>query len=66
MENLVDNGVRYGSRARIDLRIEATTLIMRVDDDGPGIPSGDVAPPLSPSPGWRARAIATGAEQDAG
>lgn len=48
MENLVDNGVRYGSRARIDLRIEATTLIVWVDDDGPGIPSGDVTRAFEP------------------
>ncbi len=66
MENLVDNGVRYGSRARIDLRIEATTLIVWVDDDGPGIPSGTLLAPSNHLLVWRARAIATRAEQDSG
>ena len=48
LENLVDNGVRYGSRVRIALAVEETALVMRIDDDGPGIPAGDVARAFEP------------------
>ena len=37
LENLVDNGVRYGARVRIALAAEETALVLRIDDDGPGI-----------------------------
>ncbi|KMO19678.1 ATP-binding protein [Methylobacterium indicum] len=48
LDNLVDNGVRYGSRVRIDLRVEATGLVIGVDDDGPGIPFEDVVRAFEP------------------
>lgn len=48
LENLVDNGVRYGSRVRIALGVEETTLVVRIDDDGPGIASEDVARAFEP------------------
>lgn len=48
LENLVDNGVRYGDRVRIALGFEDGDLVVHVDDDGPGIPSEDVARAFEP------------------
>jgi signal transduction histidine kinase len=48
LENLVDNGVRYGARVRIGLEVEATALVLRVDDDGPGVPPDEVARAFEP------------------
>jgi signal transduction histidine kinase len=48
LENLVDNAVRYGARAHIGLEVEETTLVLRVDDDGPGIPPEDIARAFEP------------------
>jgi len=36
--NLVDNAVKYGGSARVNLRREAEHVAIVVDDDGPGIP----------------------------
>lgn len=48
LENLVDNGVRYGTRVRIGLEVEDMALVLQVDDDGPGIPRADVARAFEP------------------
>ena len=48
LENLVDNGVRYGVRVRIALVIEAAALVVRIDDDGPGIAPEEVARAFEP------------------
>jgi signal transduction histidine kinase len=48
LENLVDNGVRYGTRVRIGLKVEDAALVLRIDDDGPGIPSTEVARAFEP------------------
>ena len=37
--NLINNAVRYGSRAEVSILITDRTLRIRVEDDGPGIPS---------------------------
>ncbi len=37
--NLVDNALKYGARARVSLRTDASACVLEVDDDGPGIPS---------------------------
>ncbi|POR44853.1 ATP-binding protein [Methylobacterium sp. V23] len=37
LDNVVDNAVRYGERARIGLAITDSTLELQVDDDGPGL-----------------------------
>jgi signal transduction histidine kinase len=39
--NVVENAVKYGSRARVRLLAEARTVVIQVDDDGPGIPPGE-------------------------
>ncbi len=36
--NLVGNAVKYGSIARVSLKIETDRLAILIDDDGPGIP----------------------------
>ncbi len=40
--NLVDNAVKYGTRARVSLAKQADTLIVTIDDDGPGIPEAEL------------------------
>ena len=37
--NLVDNAVKYGGSARVDIVCEAEQVVILVDDDGPGIPA---------------------------
>lgn len=40
VRNLVDNGVRHGRGAvRVVLGAEADTVVLRVEDDGPGVPA---------------------------
>ncbi|WP_404482862.1 sensor histidine kinase [Novosphingobium sp. BL-52-GroH] len=38
MRNLIDNALRYGTRARVTLAREGGRAVIRVEDDGPGIP----------------------------
>ncbi|MBK8175534.1 MAG: HAMP domain-containing protein [Rhodospirillales bacterium] len=40
--NLVDNALKYGGRARVTLAATATSLVVSVDDDGPGLPEGEL------------------------
>ena len=40
--NLLDNAVRYGGGARITVEDSAETLTLHIDDDGPGIPEGEL------------------------
>ena len=46
--NLVDNAVRYGSVARIELTDFADHIRIEVRDDGPGIPQSELARVLAP------------------
>ncbi len=39
IENLINNAVRYGSRAEVSVRIGEKSLRIRIEDDGPGIPA---------------------------
>lgn len=48
LDNVVDNAVRYGERARIGLTIADTTLELQVDDDGPGLPADAVERAFAP------------------
>ena len=41
VENLIGNAVRYGTKARVSLRLSDKSLRIRVEDDGPGIASED-------------------------
>lgn len=42
LNNLIDNAVKYGGRARIHVDDAADALRFSVDDDGPGIPEADL------------------------
>ncbi|MEH0073909.1 ATP-binding protein [Pannonibacter sp. Pt2] len=49
LRNLIENAVRYGGAARISVETGQREVIIRVDDDGPGIPEermGDVFEPF--------------------
>ncbi|MDX3901345.1 MAG: ATP-binding protein [Sphingobium sp.] len=46
--NLVENALHYGDRARISLVQEGGQAIIRVEDDGPGIPDQRLADVLKP------------------
>jgi signal transduction histidine kinase len=49
LRNLVANALRYGGGiARVSLVRENGALAIRVDDDGPGIPDGEIAAMLEP------------------
>jgi len=39
IENLVNNAVRYGTRAEISVALTDKSLRIRIEDDGPGIPA---------------------------
>ena len=38
VRNLIENALHYGRRARISVKRKGDELLIRVDDDGPGIP----------------------------
>jgi len=48
LRNLVDNAVRYGDRARVSLERDGAEAVIRVEDDGPGIPQDEIAAMLEP------------------
>ena len=39
LRNLVDNAIKYGERARVELRLDQGAVVITVDDDGPGLPA---------------------------
>jgi two-component system osmolarity sensor histidine kinase EnvZ len=41
VENLINNAVRYGTRCEVTVAVTPKSLRIRVEDDGPGIPSED-------------------------
>lgn len=48
LANLIDNAIRYGGGARLTLAAEGTDWQVTVEDDGPGIPDGDLERVLAP------------------
>ena len=61
LRNLVSNAVRYGGSAHLSLHAENGTAILRVEDNGPGIPAGEIAQMLEPfARGEASRNRATG------
>lgn len=48
LRNLIGNAVRYGERARVSLAREGRWAVVRIEDDGPGIPEGDIAAMMEP------------------
>jgi signal transduction histidine kinase len=37
--NVIDNAIKYGKAARIGLRLEDKSVLVMIEDDGPGIPN---------------------------
>jgi signal transduction histidine kinase len=42
VQNLVENALKYGHRARVSLRADPGHLVLHVQDDGPGIPEEEM------------------------
>lgn len=48
LENLINNAVRYGTRAEVSVTLTDRSLRIRVEDDGPGIPAEDRGEAVKP------------------
>jgi signal transduction histidine kinase len=48
LRNLIANAVRYGERATVSLSRDEGTAVIRILDDGPGIPEHDLARMMEP------------------
>jgi signal transduction histidine kinase len=48
LRNLIENAVRYGGAARVSLEREGNRAVVRIEDDGPGIPDGEIAAMMEP------------------
>lgn len=48
LRNLAVNALRYGERARIELKREGRSALIHIEDDGPGIPDGQIKAMLEP------------------
>jgi len=61
LRNLVGNALRYGERARVSLAREDGRAVIRIDDDGPGIPEAAIEAMMNPfTRGDPSRNTATG------
>jgi len=48
LRNLIDNAVRYAGAARLIVAVEGSILMIRVEDDGPGLPADQLEHVLRP------------------
>lgn len=48
LRNLIENAVRYGHRACVSLTRDGNWAVVRIEDDGPGIPEGEIAAMMEP------------------
>lgn len=48
LRNLVSNAMRYGDRARVSLIRDGNTAVLSIEDDGPGIPDGEISRMMEP------------------
>jgi signal transduction histidine kinase len=48
LRNLIANALRYGERATVSLRRQAGEAVIRIEDQGPGIPEADLARMMEP------------------
>lgn len=48
VRNLIENALHYGHRARVSVARHDGEVLIRVDDDGPGIPRGQLEEVLKP------------------
>ncbi|WP_147124667.1 ATP-binding protein [Shimia ponticola] len=46
--NLVSNGLKYGTNVRVSIIIHGRSVVIRIEDDGPGIPASDRAAAVRP------------------
>jgi signal transduction histidine kinase len=64
LDNLLENAALHGrpdGRVRVELREDGARLVLRVEDDGPGIPEGERDAVLEPfRRGWNPRSEGTG------
>ncbi len=47
-DNLIENALRYGGNARIACAVESASVVVTIDDDGPGIPIDEIDRVLEP------------------
>jgi signal transduction histidine kinase len=48
LRNLIGNALRYGERATVSLRREGNDAVIRIEDEGPGIPQRDLTRMMEP------------------
>ncbi len=48
LRNLIGNALRYGAVARVSLMRDGTTAVIRITDEGPGIPEAQIGLMLEP------------------
>lgn len=48
LRNLIGNALRYGERARVTLSREGGSAVIRIEDDGPGIPEAEIEGMMNP------------------
>ncbi len=48
LRNLIGNALRYGQTARISLARDKDTAVIRIEDDGPGIPEASIETMMQP------------------
>lgn len=48
LRNLIGNALRYGDRARLALQRENGEAVILIEDDGPGVPDGEIAAMMQP------------------
>jgi signal transduction histidine kinase len=48
LRNLIGNALRYGERARVSLVRDGRYAVVLIEDDGPGIPEGEIAAMMEP------------------
>ncbi len=48
LRNLISNALRYGKVARVSIIRDGTTVVIRIDDNGPGIPAGQITEMMEP------------------
>jgi signal transduction histidine kinase len=61
LRNLIANAVRYGGKAEVSLALEGDSVVVAIEDEGPGIPDAEIAGMLEPfTRGETSRNRATG------
>ena len=41
INNLIDNSLKYGKKVNVDLSKKTTSIFIKIEDDGPGIPEDE-------------------------